>query len=517
MSKDLFFHGEVKTKLKVGLDKLADTVKLTLGPMGRNVIIEQTDRGPVVTKDGVTVANKITLPDPVENMGAMLVKEVASKTNGAVGDGTTTATVLAQAIVTEGMKLDMDSQQLRRELEEASELVLADLKAMARPVEGEAIKHVARISANDAELGDLIASVVEKVGKNGVVTVEQSNDFGVKVRQVEGLQFTNGYASPHLMTNRERQEAEYLDIPVLLVDQKLDDVAGLAQFLGELVNTGVKKAVVIAEDYDDSVLGMICMNKLQGAFNGLLIKAPSFGDRRSVLLDDIALLTGGTVVSEKNGVKLKGLQILGKISKIVSTKDNTTIIGGSGDKERLKVRVTELEEALANEQQGFEKEFIKERLGKLTGGVAIISVGAPSEVEMIEKRHRIEDAVNATKAAMEEGIVAGGGMALLRASRNLEASTAGAIVLETAITEPFKQIARNAGKDPVEVMGKIVDDVTHGWNARTDKIVDMFEAGIVDPLKVTRSALQNAVSVAIMILTTEAGITEHKDYEQKSV
>lgn len=520
MSKELFFHGEVKTKLKSGLDKLADMVKITLGPMGRNVIIEQEGGSPVITKDGVTVASKINLPDRVENLGANLVKEVASKTNGAAGDGTTSATVLAQAIVHEGLQLDIDAQRLRKEIEEATQKVNEALVKSAIPLEGDAIKHVGAISANDKELGELIAEAVRKVGKEGVVTVEQSNDFGVKIRQVEGMQLKNGYVSPHFVTDRTRGEAVYEKVPILLVDGKLDNIPDLAAFLENVVISGTKNLVIIAEDFDDPIVGMFVMNKVQGMFNSLLIKAPSFGDRRSTIIDDIAVVTGATVVSEKNAIKLKTapLSVLGSIAKIIATKDTTTIIDGAGDKEAVEKRISEIKAAIEHETNDFDKQFLRERLSRLTGGVAIISVGAPSEVEMVERRHRIEDAVHAVKAAMEEGVVAGGGVALLRACQVLKGANDGENILLKALVAPIKQIAKNAGHEGQDIIKRLQNTSDEkGWDATSDTIVDMFAAGIVDPLKVTRSALQNAVSVAVMILTTEGGITAYDKEKRESV
>lgn len=520
MLKELFLHGEVKTKLKTGLDKLADMVKITLGPMGRNVIIEQGINPPVITKDGVTVAQQINLVDKVENMGANLVKEVASKTNGAAGDGTTTATVLAQAIVNEGFKVDIDAQRLRREIEEAARRVESQLDSLAVPIQGDAIKHVATISANEAELGELIADAVGRVGKDGVVTVEQSADFGVKIRKVEGLQLNSGYISPYFVTNKERREAEYDDVRVLLVDGKIDNIPDLLPFLEKITTGGVKKLVILAEDFDDAVLEMFVMNKVRGIFQSLLIKTPSFGDRRSLLLDDISLLTGGVVISERSDVKLKDANeaTLGTIKRIIASKDSTTIISEATDKEKLDARIKELTTALGNETNDFEKMFLKERLSKLTGGVAVISVGAPSEVEMVEKRHRIEDAVNATKAALEEGIVAGGGATLAYISSRLPGESIGEKVLKNALLQPICQIAENAGYKGSDVLALLENSTEkHGWDAKTNSVVNMFDQGIVDPVKVTRTALKNAVSVAVMILTTEGGITEHIPYAEKCV
>ncbi len=521
MSKVITFHEDARKKIKEGVDKLADAVKVTLGPMGRNVIIDRGFGSPMVTKDGVSVAKEIDLADKLENLGATLVKEVASKTNDVAGDGTTTATVLAQAIVTDGLRVvtaGAGPQALRRGLEKAAEAVVAAIKSISKPVEGDAIKQVASISANDPELGAMIAEVMNKVGKDGVITVEEGNAFGIETAVVEGMQFDKGYLSHYMVTNTERMEAEYQDVPVLITDQKISSIQDILPLLESLAKSGKKELVIIAEDVDGDALATIVVNKLRGAFNILAVKAPAYGDRRKAMLDDIAVVTGGVVVSPEKGMKLEtvGTDVLGRARRVISTKDTTTIVEGAGSKEVIAERVAQLKRQVDDTDSDFDKEKLRERMAKLSGGVGVVRVGAASEVEMKEKKHRIEDAVAATKAAIEEGIVAGGGVALLRAKEQaLKALTLsgdehlGVEILYRALEAPLRQIAENAGKEG----GIIVEHVRQasgnmGWNALTNEYVDMVAAGIIDPAKVTRSALQNAVSVAVMILTTEAAITE---------
>jgi chaperonin GroEL len=520
MAKNITFREDARQKIKNGVDKLANAVKVTLGPTGRNVIIDRGFGAPMVTKDGVSVAKEIELADKLENLGATLVKEVASKTNDVAGDGTTTATVLAQAIVEDGLRVvtaGANPQLLRRGIEKGVEVIVAEIKKIAVPVQGDAIKQVASISANDPELGSMIAEAMQKVGQDGVITVEEGTSFGIEVDVVEGMQFEKGYVSHYMVTNAERMEAEYNDVPVFVTDQKIGSVQDLVPLLEKIAATGKKELVIIAEDVEGDALATIVLNKLRGAFNILAVKAPGFGDRRKAMLEDIAAVTGATVISPEKGMKLEGagLEVLGRARRVVSTKDTTTIVEGAGNKAVIDERVGLIRKQLETADSDFDKEKLRERMAKLAGGVAVIRVGAASEVEMKEKKHRIEDAVAATKAAIEEGIVSGGGTALIRAKEALKDlnlvgdEKLGADILDRALEAPIRQIAENAGKEG----GIVVEHVKNasgnmGWNAVTGEMCDMIASGIVDPAKVTRSALQNAASVAVMIITTEAAITE---------
>ena len=520
MAKVITFNDEARKKIKEGVDKLANAVKVTLGPKGRNVIIDRGFGSPMVTKDGVSVAKEIELADKLENLGATLVKEVASKTNDVAGDGTTTATVLAQAIVNDGLRVvsaGVNPQALRRGLEKGVEALVLGIKEIATPVAGSAIEQVASISANDPEIGKTIAEAMSKVTNDGVITVEEGTSFGVEVAVVEGMQFDKGYVSHYMVTNTERMEAEYSDVPVLVTDQKVSSIQDVLPLLEAIARTGKKELVIIAEDVDGEALATLIVNKLRGMFNVLAVKAPAYGDRRKAMLEDIAIVTGATVISPEKGMKLESATMndLGRARRVVSSKDTTTIVEGAGEKAVIAERIHQIKAQLEQTDSDFDKEKLRERMAKLSGGVAVIKVGAASEVEMKEKKHRIEDAVSATKAAIEEGIVAGGGVALLRAASRLDAlnlvsdELAGMQILRKAIEQPLRQIAENAGHEG----GVIVERVkamtgNHGWNAANGEEVDMIASGIVDPAKVTRSALQNAASVAVMILTTEAAITE---------
>lgn len=520
MAKNITYSEDARKKMKEGVDKLANAVKVTLGPTGRNVIVDRGFGAPMVTKDGVSVAKEIELADKLENLGATLVKEVASKTNDVAGDGTTTATVLAQAIVADGLRVvtaGANPQALRRGLEKGAQVIVDEIKNISKKVEGDAIKQVASISANDAEIGGMIAEAMAKVTTDGVITVEEGTSFGIEVDVVEGMQFDKGYISHYMVTNQESMEAEYTDVPVLITDQKIASIQELVPLLENIAKTGRKELVIIAEDVEGDALATIVLNKLRGAFNILAVKAPAYGDRRKAMLDDIAIVTGSTVVTPEKGMKLDaiGLEVLGRARRVVATKDTTTIVEGAGEKAQIAERVNQIKTLLTQTDSDFDKEKLRERMAKLSGGVAVIRVGAASEVEMKEKKHRIEDAVAATKAAIEEGIVAGGGVALIRAkaalkSLNLSADEKlGADILDRALEAPLRQIAENAGKEG----GIVVEHVKNaagnmGWNALTGEMVDMVTSGIIDPAKVTRSALQNAVSVSIMIITTEAAITE---------
>lgn len=530
MAKQISFNEEARSALKRGVDKLANAVKVTLGPKGRNVILDRGFGAPTVTKDGVTVAKEIELEDKFENLGAELVKEVASKTNDVAGDGTTTATVLAQSIIAEGLRnvtAGTNPQALRRGIEKGVDAVVKEIKEkIATPIKGEEIEKVASISANDREIGSMIAKAMEKVGNNGVITVEESQSFGVDVEVVEGMQFDKGYLSPYMVTNPDRMEAEYHDAYLLITDKKISSVQDILPVLEKVAATGKKEMVVIAEDIDGEALATLVVNKLRGAFHTLAIKAPGFGDRRKAMLQDIAVLTGGKVISEEVGLKLESIELndLGQVRKIVSTKEHTTIVEGHGDKQAIEDRVKQLQTEWKNATSDFEKEKVQERIAKLSGGVAVIKVGAATETEMKERKHRIEDAVAATKAAVEEGIVPGGGVALIRAIETLDRVSVdgdervGLDILRRALEEPLRMIAQNAGKDGSVVAEKVKEAKGNvGYNAATDVYEDMTRAGVIDPAKVTRSALQNAASIAIMIITTEAAVTELPKKEEPAV
>ncbi len=527
MSKMILFDEKARQALKRGVDQLADAVKVTLGPKGRNVVLDKGFGSPTITKDGVTVAKEIELEDKFENIGAELVKEVASKTNDVAGDGTTTATVLAQAIVGEGLKnvaAGTNPLAIRRGIEKGVEALTAEIKNnIARPVSGDAIEQVASISANDAEIGNIIAEAMKKVGENGVITVEESQSFGITTEVVQGMRFDKGYISSYMVTNAERMEAEYAEPYILITDKKISSVEDILPTLEKVAAAGKKELVVIADDVEGQALPTLVLNKLRGTFNSLAIKAPGFGDRRKEMLQDIATLTGGRVISEDVGLKLDKVELsdLGRAAKVVSTKEATTIVEGRGDKQAIKERVAQIKKIIETTDSEFDREKLDERLAKLAGGVAVIKVGAATETEMKEKKHRIEDAVAATKAAIEEGIVPGGGVALLRAAAALgqvktEGEEAvGIAILLKALEEPIKQIAENAGKNGA-VIAEAVKKMSgaEGYNAAADRFEDLVKAGIIDPAKVTRSALQNAASIAAMILTTEAVVTDKPEKKE---
>lgn len=519
-AKNIVFNEDARKKIKDGVDKLANAVKVTLGPMGRNVMVDRGFGSPMVTKDGVSVAKEVELADKMENLGATLVKEVASKTNDVAGDGTTTATVLAQAMVSDGIRVvsaGANPQALRRGIEKGVAAIVAKIGTMAKKVEGTDIERVASISANDPEIGKMIAEAMQKVSENGVITVEEGQSFGIDVEVVEGMQFDKGYVSPYMVTSSDRMEAEYADVPILVTDQKISTIQPIMPVLEKLLATGRKEMVIIAEDVDGEAMTTLVLNKLRGALSVLAVKAPGYGDRRKAMLEDIAIVTGAKFVTPELGVKLESLELsdLGHARRVVSTKDTTTVVGGAGEKAAIEERVAQLKKQHEQTESDFDREKLRERMAKLSGGVAVIKVGAASEVEMKEKKHRIEDAVAATKAAIEEGIVAGGGVALIRAKEALASvvltgdEKLGAEILDRALEAPLRQIAENAGREG----GIVVERVKHargneGWNALTDAIEDLVAGGVVDPAKVTRSALQNAASIATMIITTEAAITE---------
>ncbi len=530
MSKTIIFSEKAREALKRGVDKLADAVKITLGPKGRNVVIEKSYGAPTVTKDGVTVAKEIELEDKEENMGAEIIKEVASKTNEVSGDGTTTATILTQAIIAEGLKLvssGVNPIELRHSIEKKVADIVAKLKASSKTISTrEEITQVASISANDKAIGEKIAEAITKVGRDGVVTVEEGQSFGVEVEVVEGMQLDKGYITPHMVTNAETMKSEMEDPYILISDKKIAALGEILPLMEKMVAVGKKDLVVIAEDIEGEALATFILNRMRGAFNVLAIKAPGFGDRRKAMLEDIAILTGGALISEELGLKMENAEItdLGRARRVISSKDTTTIVDGKGDVQEIKTHVEKIKNQIELSESDFDRDELKKRLAKLSGGVAVIKVGAATETEMKEKKDRIEDALNATKAAQEEGIVVGGGLALAKASdifTNLiggkKEADPGAKIIDNAILEPIKQIAKNAGKDGSLILYNIIrensllkDDKKRniGYNAMDDKFEDLFEAGIVDPTKVVRTALENAASAAIMFLTIEAVICE---------
>ena len=526
MSKQIIFNDEARNSLKNGVDQLANAVKVTLGPKGRNVVINKGYGSPVITKDGVSVAKEIELEDKFENIGAEIVKEVASKTNDIAGDGTTTATILAQAMITEGIKLvssGVDPIEIRKSMEKKSKEIVAKLKEMSKQISSkDEISQVASISANDKEIGNIIAEAMESVGKDGVITVEEGQSFGVEKEVVEGMQFDNGYISPYMITNSDSMKAEFNDPYILLTDKKISSVQEVLPLLEKMAQSGKKDLVIIAEEIEGEALATFVVNKLRGTFNVLGIKAPGFGDRRKEMLEDIAILTNGKVISEEVGLKLENVEIddLGQSRKVIASKDNTTIIDGKGEESNIASRVEQIKKSIEMSDSDFDKEKFQERLAKLSGGVAVIKVGAATETEMKEKKDRIEDALNATRAAVEEGVVSGGGLALAQAGNafveltDKKEDSAGVKIIDSAIMEPIKQIAINAGKDGSLILYNIIREnksgnVNIGYNAAKNKFEDLIQAGIVDPTKVVRSALEHAVSAAIMFLTTEAVITDN--------
>ncbi|MBU2635012.1 chaperonin GroEL [Patescibacteria group bacterium] len=521
MAKQIKFQEEARKQIKAGADKLADAVKVTLGPKGRNVVLDKGFGAPTITNDGVTIAKEIELEDKIENLGAEIVKEVAEKTNDVAGDGTTTAVVLAQAMITQGLKnvaAGANPLALRRGIKKGVEKVVEVLKGMAKQITTkEEMAQVATISAEDKELGNLIAESMEEIGKDGVITVEESKTFGIEKEIVKGLQFDRGYISPYMITNAERMESSYEDPLILIIDKKISALNEILPVLEKIAQTGKKELVIIAEDVDGEALATLVVNKLRGVFNVLAIKAPGFGDRKKEMLDDIAVVTGAEVISEEKGLKLENIEMnmLGSARRVVSTKENTTIVDGKGEREKIDTRVNQIKKELEISDSDFDKEKLQERLAKLSGGVAVIKVGAATELEQKAKQHKTEDALAATKAAVEEGIVPGGGVALLRASLKLDEIEAqgdektGINILKRALEEPIRQIAQNAGIDGAVVVQKVKEnDEGFGFNAETLKYENLMESGIVDPTKVVRSALENAASAAGMFLTTECVVAE---------
>ena len=525
MAKQILFDEEARRALGRGVDALANAVKVTLGPKGRNVVLDKKYGAPTITNDGVTIARDIELEDPFENMGAQLVKEVATKTNDIAGDGTTTATLLAQAMIQEGMRnvvAGANPMIVKKGIETAVKTLVDEIKSKAQKVETKAkIAQVAAISSGDAEVGDLIAEAMEKVGKDGVITVEESKSMDTNLSVVEGMQFDRGYISPYMVTDTEKMEAVMDDPYVLITDRKISSVADILPVLEQVVKQG-KQIVIIAEDLDGEALATIVVNKLRGTFKALAVKAPGFGDRRKAMLEDIAILTGGTVISEEIGRKLDSvtLEDLGRARQVRSTKEETTIVDGAGDKSQIAARVDQLKKQIADTTSDFDREKLQERLAKLSGGVAVVEIGAATEVEMKDKKYRVEDALNATRAAVEEGIVAGGGTTfidILPALDKIQAEgdvKVGVEIVKRAIEAPVRQIAENAGLEGsvvVDSVKKAGDGV--GFNALENTYVDMIGAGIVDPAKVTRSALQKAASIAAMVLTTETLVTDKPEPE----
>ncbi|MFA5133890.1 MAG: chaperonin GroEL [Patescibacteria group bacterium] len=531
MAKQISYSEDARQALKRGVDKLANAVKVTLGPKGRNVVLDKGFGAPTITKDGVTVAKDIELEDKFENIGAELVKEVASKTNDVAGDGTTTATVLAQAIVGEGVKMvaaGANSVGIRHGIELAVSRVVEELKKNSKNVDSNSeIEQIASISANDKEIGKIIAKAIDEVGKNGVVTVEEAQTFGITSEVVKGMRFDKGYVSAYMITNTDKMEAEYADPYILITDKKISSVQEIVPILEKVAQAGKKELVIIAEDLEGEALTTLVLNKLRGTFNTLAVKAPGFGDRRKAMLEDIAILTGGKVITEDLGLKLDNVQLedLGRARRIVSTKEFTTIIEGAGVAEKINARAAGIKKEMELATSDFDKEKLQERLAKLSGGVGVIKVGAATETEVKEIKYRIEDAINATKAAIEEGIVPGGGVALLRVSEVLKGGSlsggtdelTGIEILRLSLSAPLKQIAANAGQNGDVVANRIKESSGNfGYNAATGNYEDMLVAGIIDPTKVVRLALQNAASAAAMILTTEAAITDIPEKKEKN-
>jgi chaperonin GroEL len=530
MAKELKFAEQARSALESGVDAVANAVKVTLGPRGRYVVLDKKFGAPTITNDGVTIAREIEVEDVFQNQGAQLVREVATATNDVAGDGTTTATVLAQAIVRQGMKnvaAGADPLQVRRGIERAVDQVVEYIRSIATEVTGkDQIARVATISAGDEEIGDVIADAIEKVGKDGVVNVEEGQTFGMDLEFTEGMQFDKGYISPYMVTDQERMEAVLEDPYILIANQKIGSVRDLLPVLEQVIQSG-RPLVIIAEDVEGEALATLVVNKLRGTFTGVAVKAPGFGDRRKRMLEDIAILTGGEVITEEMGLKLENTQIsqLGRARRVVVAKDTTTIVDGAGDPEAIKGRINQIKAEIENTDSDFDREKLQERLAKLSGGVAVVKVGAATETEMKEKKHRVEDALQATRAALEEGIVPGGGVALLEAGQAIQVDATGnddertgARIVLRALEEPLRQIAENAGLEGSVVVNDVrKSPAGQGLNAATGEYVDLVAAGVIDPAMVTRSALQNAASIAKNILTTEAIVAEVPDKDGAGV
>jgi chaperonin GroEL len=527
-AKLLKFHEDARRSMEAGVDRLADAVSITLGPKGRNVVLDKKWGAPTITNDGVTIAKEVELEDPWEDLGAQLAKEVATKTNDVAGDGTTTATVLARAMVRQGMKnvaAGASPMALKRGIEKAVAAAVDAIQKQARDVEGkDEIAHVAAISAADPEIGDIIAEALDKVGKDGVVTVEEGQTFGMELEFVEGMQFDKGYISPYFVTDQESMEAALEDPYILLVDKKISSVQDLLPVLEKVAQTG-KALVIIAEDVDGEALATLVVNKIRGTFPSVAIKAPGFGERRKAMLQDMATLTGAQVASEEIGVKLENvtLDLLGQARRVVVTKDDTTLVEGAGSEDEIKGRINQIKSEIDNTDSDWDREKLQERLAKLSGGVALIKVGAATEVELKEKKHRIEDALSATRAAVEEGIVPGGGVTLIRAEEAIDPASlgldddeaTGALIVRRALAEPTRLIASNAGYEGSVIVERLRGEKgSTGFDAARGEWVDMFKGGILDPGKVTRSALQNAASIAALVLTTESAVVERPEEEE---
>ncbi|KJY40081.1 chaperonin GroEL [Streptomyces sp. NRRL S-495] len=528
MPKILQFDEDARRSLERGVNKLADTVKVTIGPKGRNVVIDKKFGAPTITNDGVTIAREVELDDPYENLGAQLVKEVATKTNDVAGDGTTTATVLAQALVNEGLRnvaAGAGPAALKKGIDKAVAAVSEHLLSVAREIEGkDDVAAVASLSAQDTQVGELIAEAIDKVGKDGVITVEESNTFGVELDFTEGMQFDKGYLSPYFVTDAERQEA-VLEDPYILINQgKISSIQELLPLLEKILQGGTSRPLlIIAEDVDGEALSTLVVNKIRGTFNAVAVKAPGFGDRRKAILGDLAVLTGGTVISEEVGLKLDqaGLDVLGSARRVTVTKDETIVVDGAGDSEAVTGRVAQIKGEIANTDSDWDREKLQERLAKLAGGVCVIRVGAATEVELKERKHRLEDAISATRAAVEEGIVAGGGASLVHAAKVLDGGlglsgdeATGVAVVRKALHEPLRWIAQNAGLEGYVITSKVAElEPGQGFNAATGEYGDLVKAGVIDPVKVTRSALENAASIASLLLTTETLVVEKKEEE----
>jgi chaperonin GroEL len=528
MAKQIKYSEDARGKLLSGINQLANSVKVTLGPKGRNVVLDKGFGSPTITNDGVTIAKEVELEDKFENLGAQLIKEVAEKTNDVAGDGTTTATVLAQAMVNEGVKnitAGANPMAIRRGIEKASKKAVESLKSNAKPVAGkEEIAQVASISADNRQVGELIAEVMDMVGRDGVITVEEGQSIGLEKEVVEGMQFDQGYLSPYMVTDSNRMEATVDDPAILITDKKISSAQDIVPILEKIVQSGKKEMVIVADDVDGEALATLVLNKLRGVFTALCVKAPGYGDNKKEMLTDLAILTGGQLVSEDTGISFDKVELdmLGHARRVVSGKDKTTIVDGKGDDKDLKQRIEQIKTQIKNSDSEFDKEKLQERMAKLTGGVGVIKVGAATEVELKELKHRIEDALSATKAAVEEGIVAGGGVALVDIIKSLDGvetndsdEAVGVKLVKKALESPIRQIAQNAGKDGAVVIEEVRrKEKGVGYNAAKDSYDDMIKSGIIDPLKVTRSALQNAASVAAMVLTTEAAITDIPEPEK---
>ncbi|MEU6588913.1 chaperonin GroEL [Streptomyces sp. NPDC046881] len=531
MAKILKFDEDARRALERGVNKLADTVKVTIGPRGRNVVIDKKFGAPTITNDGVTIAREVEIEDPYENLGAQLVKEVATKTNDIAGDGTTTATVLAQALVREGLKnvaAGASPAALKKGIDAAVKAVSDDLLASARPIDEKSdIAAVAALSAQDQQVGELIAEAMDKVGKDGVITVEESNTFGLELDFTEGMAFDKGYLSPYFVTDQERMEAVLEDPYILIHQGKISAIADLLPLLEKVIQAGSSKPLlIIAEDLEGEALSTLVVNKIRGTFNAVAVKAPGFGDRRKAMLQDMAVLTGATVISEEVGLKLDqvGLDVLGSARRVTVTKDDTTIVDGAGKSEDVQGRVAQIKAEIENTDSDWDREKLQERLAKLAGGVCVIKVGAATEVELKEKKHRLEDAISATRAAVEEGIVSGGGSALVHSSKVLDGNldktgdeATGVAVVRNAVVEPLRWIGENAGQEGYVIVSKVKDlDKGQGYNAATGEYGDLIKAGVIDPVKVTRSALENAASIASLLLTTETLVVEKKEEEPEA-